>query len=105
MSSVVSVLLVKWVEGTISLTGVGWSEVFTMDDCSLYLRELLFVSECTISFINTGISLWVNGVHWLPLSLLESLLLPREGVDMPGVGRYFALLASVSPPRDHVVRP
>ena len=76
VSSVVSVLLAKRVEGTVSLTGVGWSEVFSMDDSSLYLRELLFMTDCTISFINTGISLQVNGVHWLPLSLLESLPLP-----------------------------
>ena len=76
MSSVVSVLFVKGVEGIVSLAGVGWSKVFSMDDCSLCLRVLLFVSDCTTSCIKTGISSQVNGVPWLPLALLESLPLP-----------------------------
>ena len=45
MSSVVSVLFAKGVEVAVSLTGVGWFKVFSMDDCSLCLRELLFVSD------------------------------------------------------------
>ena len=100
-----SVLLTKGVEGIVLLAGVGWSEVFSMDDCSLCLRELLFVSDCTTSCINTGISSQVNGVPWLPLALLESLPLPREHVDMPRVARCFALLVLVLPPYDHVVQP
>ena len=105
MSSVVSVLFAKGIEGVVSLAEVGWSEVFSMDDCSLCLRELLVVSNCTTSCINTGISLQVNEVPWLPLALLESLLLPQEHVDMPRVGRCFALLVSVPPPCDCVVWP
>ena len=92
MPSVVSVLFAKRVEGAVSLTGVGWSEVFSMDNCSLCLRELLFMSDCTTSCINMGILTRVNGVPWLPLALLESLPLPRERVDMPRVGHCFALL-------------
>ena len=105
MSSVVSVLFAKEVEGVVSLAGVGWSAVFSIVDCSLRLRELLCVSDCTTSCINPGISSQVNGVHWLPLALLGSLPLPRERVDMPRGGRCFALLVSVLPPRDRVVRP
>ena len=105
MSSVVSVLFAKGVEGTVSLTEFGWSEVFSMGDCSLCLRKLLVVSNCTTSCINTGISSRVNGVLWLPLALLELLPLPRELVDMPRVGRCFVLLVSVPPPRDRVVWP
>ena len=105
MSSVVSVLFAKGVEGAVLLTGVGWSKVFSMEDCSLCLRKLLFMSDCTTSCINTGISSWVNGVPWFPLALLESLLLPRERVDMPQVGRCFVLLVSVLPPHNHVVQP
>ena len=106
MSSVVSVLFAKGVEDIVSLAGVGWSELFSMDDCSLYLRGLLSMSDCTNSCINTGISSRVNGVPWLPLALLESLPFPREHVDMPREGRCFAaLLVSVLPPRVGVVRP
>ena len=105
MSSVVSVLFAKGVEGVVSLAGVGWSAVFSIVDCSLCLRELLCVSDCTTSCINPGISSRVNGVPWLPLALLESLPLPRERVDIPRVGRCFVLLVSVLPPRDRVVRP
>ena len=89
MSSVVSILFAKGVEGAVLLAGVGWSEVFSMDDCSLCLRKLLFVSNCTISCINAGISSRVYGVPWLPLALLESLPLPRELVDMSRVGSCF----------------
>ena len=103
MSSVVNVLFTKGVKGTVLPAGVGWSKVSSMDNCSLCLRELLFMSTCTTSCINTGISLQVNGVPWLPLALLESLPLPQELVDMPRVGRCFVLLVSVPPPRDHVV--
>ena len=76
MSSVVSVLFAKGVEGAISLAEVGWSKVFSMDNCSLCLTELLFVSNCTTSCVNIGILSQVNGVPWLPLALLESLPLP-----------------------------
>ena len=63
MSSAVSILFAKGVEGAASLAGVGWSEVFSMGDCSLCLRELLVVNNCTTFCINTGISLRVNGVR------------------------------------------
>ena len=76
-----------------------------MDDCSLYLMELLFVSNCTTSCVNTGILSQVNGVPWLPFALLESLPLPREPVDMPRVGQCFALLVSFPPSCDCVVWP
>ena len=105
MSSAVSVLFATGVKGAVSLAGVDWSKVFSMGDCSLCLREILVVSNCTTFCINTGISSWVNGVPWFPLALLESLPLPRELVDMPQVGRCFALLLSVPPPRDCVVQP
>ena len=105
MSSIVSILFAKGVEATVSLAGVGWSEVFSMDDCSLCLRELLFVSNCTTFCINTGISSQVSGVAQLPLALLESLPLPRKLVNMPRVGHCFALLVLVPSPRDRVVQP
>ena len=105
MSSVVSVLFAKEVEGIVSLAGVGWSAVFSIVDCSLCLRELLCLSDCPTSCINPGISSRVIGVPWLPLALLESLPLPRERVDMPRVGHCFVLLVSVLPPRNRVVQP
>ena len=105
MSSVVCVLFDKGFEGAISLTEVGWSEVFSMDDCSLCLRELLFMSDCTTSCINTGTSSQVNGGPWLSLALLELLPLSREHADISRVGRYFSLLVSVPPPRNRVVQP
>ena len=105
ISSVVGVLFAKGVEGTVSLAGMGWSKVFSMDNCSLCLRELIVMSDCITSCINRGISLRVNGVPWLHLALLESLLLPRECADMPRIGHCFALLVSVPPLCDHVVWP
>ena len=98
MLSVVSVLFAKGVEGAISLAAVGWSKVFSMDDCSLCLRELLVMSDCTTSCINRGISSRVNGVPLLFPALLESLPLPQERADMPRVGRCFVLLIAVLPP-------
>ena len=82
----------RGLKGAVSLTGVGWSEVFSMDECSLCLRELLFMRDCRTPCINTGILTRVNSVPWLPLALLELLSLPREHVDMPRVGHCFALL-------------
>ena len=49
--------------------------------------------------------LWVNGVPWLPLAILESLPLARECMVLPQVDHCFQLQVSVVPPCDCVVRP
>ena len=51
MASVVSVLLAKGVEGAVSLTGVGWFEVFSMDDCSLAVSERTSFHEWLYNFL------------------------------------------------------
>ena len=97
LSSVVCVLFAKGVEGALLLTELGWSEVYSMDDCSLCLRELLFMSYCTTSCINTGILSRVNGGPWHPLALLELLPLPWECVDISRVRRSLFFAASIGP--------